>query len=468
MAHRAEAQAAPGRRLPLRAWLSPRRRPYLVLFGLLPLLLAMPFVGPSINPNLWGDEQGYVGLARKLVDGRYLTGRDDLVVGWPNVPNLWFGPGLPIALTPLAALGAPVEVIRVAGPVFVFAAALLFYALLRRHVSQRWALAGALALGLYAPFYAALVHLHSETFAVLLVVAMMLGTGAYVRTGERRHLALGAVALGWLALTRVAFGWIVTVLLVLALVWWVLRRTAAPRRFATVCALALVLCVPWLAYTYSATDRVFYWGSSGGLSLYWMASPYPADLGDWQLPSDVFSEPRLAPHRPLFSSLVGLSIPEQNARLERAARTNIREHPGKYAENVLANVSRMWFHFPYSDRQERVKPLIYVIPNALVLAGLLATLGLIAARRRVLPVEAVPFTLFAVVTFGFHAFLSAYPRMLFPVIPVLVWFAVVVLSRSLHLSPREEIAEATSQPVAASPAANSPADAQGQPLQTTG
>jgi 4-amino-4-deoxy-L-arabinose transferase-like glycosyltransferase len=413
------------------------KRPYLLLLPILPLLLATPLVGPSINPNLWGDEQGYVGLARRLIHGQYLTGRDDLVVGWPHVPNLWFGPGLPILLTPLTALSAPTDAIRLVGPLFVFGAALLLYVLLRRYVGPSAAVVGAAALALYPPVYTALVHLHSETLAVLLVVAMMLGTGAYLQTGQKRQLALAAAALGWLALTRVAFGWIVTTLLVLALLWWLLRRdSVAPRRFAAICTLALALCVPWLAYTYSVTNRPFYWGSSGGLSLYWMSSPYPADLGDWQLPSDVFVDSRLAPHRPFFRSLIGESIPEQNDRLERAALDNVRDHPRKYAQNVLANVSRMWFHFPYSFRQERLKPLIFVIPNAFVLSVLLLTLGLVAARRRLLPVEAVPFAMFGLVTFGFHALLSAYPRMLFPVIPVILWFATVAISRSFRLAAK--------------------------------
>jgi hypothetical protein len=457
-----QAQQKPGGRDRLRTRVAglTRRRPYLLLLALLPLLVAMPLVGPSINPNLWGDEQAYIGLARNLVDGHYLTGRDDLILGWPSVPNLWFGPGLPIVLTPLAAIDAPVEVMRLAGPLFLFAAALLLYALLRQYVSARVALAGSLAFGLYPPFYTALVHLHSETFALLLIVAMMYGTSRYLHGGQLRHLAVAGGALGWLALTRVAFGWVVTLLLVLSLIWWALRRGDAPRRFAAICAAALALCVPWLAYTYSVTDRAFYWGSSGGLSLYWMSSPYPAERGDWQLPSDVFTDPRLAPHRAFFGSLAGRPIPEQNDRLIERALENIREHPGKYAENVTANISRMWFHSPYSFRLERLKPLLFAIPNALVLSALLVSLGLLVGRRRLLPVEAIPFGMFAVVAFGLHALLAAYPRMLFPVIPVIIWFVVVVVSRSVRLVPTST-ARTTTQPVAANAPAKSPAEAQG-------
>jgi hypothetical protein len=413
------------------------RRPYLVLLLLLPLLLAIPFVGPSINPNpLWGDEPGYLRLADNLVHGHYLTGRDDVVTGWPRQPNLWFGPGLPVVLTPFVALHVPVTVIRLLGPLFVFAAMLVLFRLLRLYASSRASLAGSLAFGLYVPFYTALEHLHSETLSLLLIVTMMYGTSRYLNGGQRRHLAVAGLALGWLALTRVAFGWVLTALLLLSLLWWALGHAAAARRFVAVCCLAFVVCVPWLAYTYTVTSRPLYWGGSGGLSLYWMSSPYPGDRGDWQLPRDVFVDPRLAPHRKFFTSLVGLPLVEQNDELMRAALANIRARPTKYAKNVLANVSRMWFHFPYSFRQERLQPLVFVVPNAFVLSAFVASLGLLMGRRRVLPVEAIPFGLFAVVAFTLHALLAAYPRMLFPVIPVIIWFVVVIMSRSLRLASR--------------------------------
>ena len=50
---------------------------------------------------------------------------DALLDADPSSPDLWFGPGLPLALTPLAALDAPIEVFRLSGPVFLFGAMLL-------------------------------------------------------------------------------------------------------------------------------------------------------------------------------------------------------------------------------------------------------------------------------------------------------------------------------------------------------
>jgi hypothetical protein len=414
------------------------RRPALVLLAVLPLMLAIPLIGPSINPNLSGDEPGYLRLAENLVHGHYLTGRDDAVTGGPGYPNLWFGPGLPLVLTPFVALHVPVTLIRLLGPLFVFASVLVFFQLLRLHVSQTVALAGSLAFGLYLPFYTVLEHLHSETLSLLLIVTLMYGTSKYLRAGAVRHLVLAGIALGWLALTRVAFGWVLIAMLVFSLLWWGIRRGASARRFAAVCTLALAVTVPWLAYTYSVTHRPLYWGSSGGLSLYWASTPYDGELGDWHQAREVFADPQLSRHRDFFRSLIGRPLVEQDQAFMRAGIDNIRARPAKYAKNVLANVSRMWFDFPYSFREERVASLLFVVPNALVLSALLGSLTLLIGRwRRVLPVEAIPFALFGMTTFTLHALLAAYPRMLFAVIPVVIWLAILVLGRCVRVVPRQ-------------------------------
>ena len=145
---------------------------------------------------------------------------------------------------------------------------------------------------------------------------------------------------------------------------------------------------------------------------------------------------RLAPHRPFFRSLIGQPLVQQNDSLVHAALENIRVHPARYGENVLANLSRMWFNFPYSWRQQGLTDLVFVLPNAIVLTALLAPLGLLATRRVVLPVEAFPFAMFALAGFLLHALLAAYPRMLFPLVPVIFWFIVIVLSSCVRIVPR--------------------------------
>jgi hypothetical protein len=401
-------------------------RPILALAPLLVLFVAVSLWFPA-HPS---DERGYLTLAHDLVHGEY-TG-----LGWrpaspyaspdPNDPDLWFGPGLPLLLAPLVALDLPVELVRLTGPLFLFLAVLVFYGLLQLFVTRGLALVGALSVGLYVPFYSLLPNLHSEPLAILAIVGMLYLLALYVRTGRWLYGGGAGVAAAYVALTRVGFGWVLTAMLVLFVGAWLVSRRTALGRIAAVYGIGLALCLPWLAYTHSVTGRAIVWGNSGSLSLYWMSSPYPQDLGDWRggAYEVVVSDPRLVHHRAFFRELSRLDPSEQNRRLEDAAFRNIREHPAKFAKNVAANVSRMWFDVPFSEKPEHLNVLYYLVPNSLILWSLLAGAIVLVARRSRLPAEMAGFAAFAAIGFGLHAVLAAYPRMLMPLIPIALFFVV--------------------------------------------
>jgi 4-amino-4-deoxy-L-arabinose transferase-like glycosyltransferase len=400
---------------------------------LLPLLVLLILIG-LFFPEHEDDEHGYLELARNLAHGHYATGRPDaLLDADPSYPDLWFGPGLPLALAGPVAADLPLSIVRLTGPLFLFLAVIVFFKLAQRSMSARAALVATWALGLYLPFYYVLPNIHSEPLAVLFVVLALYAIARVCEEGGRKWVVLGAVALSGLALTRVDYGWVLTIVLACFVVWWLVRRSQTARRLAAMVALGLVFCIPWLAYTTAETGRVFQWGNSGAMSLYWMSSPYERDLGDWQRGDWAFSDPNLAQHRPFFETLRGLTLAEQNAKLERRAVANIRDHPRKYLENVAANLSRMFFNTPYSYSAQRLSALYFALPNAVLLGAILFA-GFVALRvRRALPPPAAPFAIFAGVSFGLHASLSAYPRMLMPIVPVIVWFAAVAIANHVRL-----------------------------------
>jgi 4-amino-4-deoxy-L-arabinose transferase-like glycosyltransferase len=385
-------------------------------------------------PERQNDESGYLGAARNILDGSYAKGPPDALLDSDETyPDLWFGPGLPLVLAGPVAADVPLELVRLLGPLFLFVAVLVFYALMRRHTQAAPAVLGAAALGLYVPFYTLLPALHSEALAVLLVVVALYATARLFEEPGGRWVLLGAVALAGLALTRVDYGWVLTAVLAAVLVWWLVSRAAGPRRLAAMYALGLAFCIPWLVYTAAETGRILQWGNSGGLSVYWMSSPYEGDLGDWQKAEAVASDENLAPHRPFFAELEGRSLPDQNAALERRALENIREHPRKYVENVAANISRMLFDAPYSYSSQRLTAMYFAIPNALLL-GVFGFALVVAVRvRGALPPPTAAFAIFAIAGFGLHAFASAYPRMLFPIVPVLIWFAGTTIANHVRI-----------------------------------
>jgi 4-amino-4-deoxy-L-arabinose transferase-like glycosyltransferase len=394
-------------------------------------LLAVYLAALAFFPAHPDDEAGYRELAERITHGTYVTGDDDaLLDADPASPDLWFGPGLPLVLTPLAALDAPIEVFRLSGPVVLFGAMLLLYALARDRWGPRVALASTYAIGLYPPFWPLLSNVHSEPLAVLCIAAAMLGLARQLTKPTAWSFALASGALAGLALTRVAYGWVLTAMLIGGAAWWALRRGRVASRVVAITAAALALCLPWLAYTYSKTDRPFAWGNSGALSLYWMASPYPGDAGDWRQANDVFSDPRLAPHRPFFASLRGLPLAEQNERIERRAVHDIADHPLAYAENVGANLSRMLLNRPYSDSAWKVNDLLYAVSGVgLVVAAVFAAVVLLP-RRGSLPPETGPFACLAIVAFVTHLLVAAYPRMLAPIVPLIGWLATLAAVRA--------------------------------------
>jgi hypothetical protein len=401
-----------------------RLRLFLPLLG---IYVALAVISPGFAPE--GDEGVYLRYAERITHGYY----SDASIS--DADYLWYGPGLPALLSPAVAVGLPVELIRLLGAAFLFGAVLVFDLMLRGVLRANQALVGAYALGLYVPAWILVPHIYTEPLALLCIVVGMLFMSRALAGGSRWHTVVAGAAFAGLALTKVAFGWIVTALLLLFGAAWLVQRArgraSAAGRPAAVFAIALVLCLPWLAFTYAKTDRVFYWSNSGGLSLYWIASPYESDLGAWH-PID---EPTRPEHARFFRSIRTLGPVEHDVALQRRAREWITDDPVGYVRNVMVNTGRILFGAPYPDQADQpLRPLLYGVPNALLLGALALSLPVLVRRRRELPPEATPFAAFAAVTVAFHVLLSADPRMLLPVVPAVLWIISVAIGRFAQVS----------------------------------
>lgn len=398
------------------------------LLRLSPLLLGylVFWVLAQPGPAPVRDEFDLLAAARRMLAGA-LT---DPATMNPRA-YLWHGPGLPAVLAPLLALGLPLEGLRLTGPVLLGVATVLFHRLLRERLAPRPALLWTYAFGLYAPFYAVLRAVHKEPLSVLLVVAAMLAAATGLRTGRRRDLLAAGLALGGLALVRLEYGWVLVALLAAAAAAAAAasaRWRPAALRLTVVAATAVALCVPWLAHTWQLTDRPLYWGSSSGLSLYWMSPTGPGENGQWHSVGSVRRQPELAAYRPLFERLGRLSPLEQDDEFRRLAAENIRREPLLYARNLAANTARLFFFAPMNTPRSPVVIAGCVLFNGALLLGV-AWAVLTMWRRRSWPPEAVAFGLFAALSIGVHVVASAQPRMLTPVAPVLLWFVATARSR---------------------------------------
>jgi 4-amino-4-deoxy-L-arabinose transferase-like glycosyltransferase len=376
-----------------------------------------------------GDEANYLAYAQRLAHGGYAN----LASPWP-VDYLWHGPGLPLLLAPLRAIDAPVGLMRLLGPLLLWGALIVFCRLTSKAAGRRVALWASFALLLYLPFYTVLGPLHVEPLATLLFTAGVLFS---VRAAGGVHGAerWAGVMFGLLALSRLEYGVALLLAACVALVWLLARRRSpGARRLAAASCIGLLCCVPWLAYTYSLTGNPLYWGNSGGLSLYWMSAPTEGNLGDWHPPyisaRDSFlrsNAPAVRANQATLAGVAKLAPLEQDARLQERAFANIRERPDVYLSNLVNNGSRLLFNFPYSHSAQSDRPLIYALPNA-VLLGALVVAGVVQLRDRRRPRPGV-LVVGALVLLGFaiHLPVAGYGRFTVPLVPAAAYLVIVVL-----------------------------------------
>ncbi len=389
------------------------RKVFLQLFPLFILYCTVFFVLAEDSLD-FGDESRYATYAENLTKGFYAPSDTRAL------PN---GPGYPLLLTPFAFLGIPWYWAKMLNPVFMFLAVCFIYSAIRNYMSEKTALFFTYLFGLYPPFYAELWFLLTEPFALMLVSLFAFLTIKWYSSGRYRYMLLAAVICALIALTKVFFGYVASAALLLSMVLSKWSQTS--RKTVPIYSIALLLCVPYLFYTYSLTGKFFYWGNSGGLSLYWMSSPYQTDLGDWHSPDSVANIPELAHnHGEFFREIEQLPSIERDDALVGQALRNIARNPVKYITNWMANVGRLLFNYPYSHTQQKLSTFFYLVPNAfLVVIAVLSVYPAYLGRKSV-PYELWALGVFALISFGGSSLLSAYGRQLVPLVPVLVlWIA---------------------------------------------
>lgn len=434
---------------PFATWLP--RAPSLRLLPLLALYLL--FVLLNAKDVLIGDEGRYVIGARNILQG-FLASEESLY--------LWNGPGYPLYLVPFVALGLPLLWAKLGNAV------LLWLALLRVHQSldllgpasarEGWGnLAVTYGLGV-------LLLLHGTGMEVLMTecLSVFFLCGAFWHylkasrdpVGSRRQTAFAALHLAGLALTKVFFGYAITVGILLAALWWAWSRLCGgavrqSRLAASVCALALLLCVPYLAYTYKLTDQAFFWSNSGGSQLYCMTLREKELLGDWLNFDAVQAFPEFFTHQaPLYREWAKLDYVTRDQAMKAAAIANLKADPAKYIRNWRANLNRMVFGYPNSrfpgsdpDLATGNRAFVYAAPFFLCLFMLPW-----AWRRRAAVDPTVHAALaFALVSLGGLSLMSAFPRMVFPLLPLLgIWLGALRLAGGARGEGPEKIQARTS------------------------
>jgi hypothetical protein len=191
---------------------------------------------------------------------------------------------------------------------------------------------------------------------------------------------------------------------------------------------ALLICTPYLLYTYSISGKLFYWSNAGGMSLYWMSNPYDREWGEWyndELEHNGRSPEKIREHHAEpYSIIYGYQGTIRDDKFKEFALENIRVNPGKFFLNWLANWSRMFFNYPVSYTPIGTGTIANAIANVPVLALLIFSAFKSLKRKEYLP-DFLKFMLLisAIYLLG-SSFLSAYDRMFYILWPVLACWIV--------------------------------------------
>ncbi len=395
------------------------------------LLLYIAVVLIAGSNSLWADESHYVMFATNLSHG-YYSPVDNI--------NLWYGPGYPVILVPFVILNLPWIAAKLLNPLFLFMAVVYFCRTLRLYMQDRHALLFSYALGLYYPFLRYIYYLMTETFAVFLVCGFMFHFCKLYHDNKRPrlHLLSASFYLGYLALTKVFFGYVIMTGLLLFLFVYLRKKRSTSGKSPAVYLLALIFCMPYLFYTYSLTGKIFYWGDSGGMSMYWMSTPYENELGDWQWMGSMREHPDVYKDQMEFDRKLSKLPPVQrDEAYKKQAVKNITGHPMKYFKNWLANIGRLLFNYPYSYTSQGLSTYFYIIPNMFLVVFCISGIYPAYLRWRLIPHEIYELIIFGLIAFGGSSLLSAYNRQFWPLVPVVILWIAVVSTRVVKIELRQ-------------------------------
>ncbi len=394
--------------------------PFLILYLIISIITA--------RSDIYGDEIRYLTFAKNLLGGFFS----------PPPPNidLWSGPGYPmfIAIPLLSQL--PIVFLRLLNAVLLYLALINTFQTLKEYTSHKNSLISTIMLGLYFPIFELLSSIYTEilTWFLISLICLLFTRTLKNRIFSWKYILVTAIAISYLALTKVIFGYVILMMIAISSLLLLnssFRDTA--KKSLLIFTFALAFCLPYLAYTYSLTGKIFYWANSGGMSLYTMSTPYPGEFGDWTNSKKLAKNPN---HAEFMETTITLPPLERDEAFRKQAIENIKAHPKKYAMNLLANVGRLLFSYPYSDGKQTIGTYFTIIPNMFVVVIIFLSLGIGLRRHKEFPIELVLLLAFILIYLGGSSLVSAYRRMFYITMPFWTVFISYVFTNIISIKYR--------------------------------
>lgn len=380
----------------------------------------------SAHRPLENDECRYLSYATNLTEGYYTPAETKM---------LWNGPGYPVFVSVFVLLKLPIVAAKYCNAFFLFFSVLFLYRTLCFYTPPAKAWICAVLFGLYPPLLPELPRLLTEPLTVFLISGFLYFLVKSFREKNFAALCIAGVFGGYLILTKVIFAYVVLAALISALMMGLWKHEYMKAAF--IYLVCLVVCLPYLIYTYSLTGKFFYWGNSGGSVLYCMTNPSPNEWGVWVSEKDVYEDDRYAHHRPFFDTLKGKDYVEQDRLYKEEAIENLRRYPVRYAYNWISNCGRLWMNYPYAFKEQRPHTLFYMFPNSLLLAALIFSLFPLVKAMRRLPAEIVLVSFFSLFFLLGSSLLYCCSRYLVSIVPALLLLIGYCWTSLLHIQFRD-------------------------------
>lgn len=412
------------------------RNPFILFFPFLILYVFIVVICPT--HGTFGDESRYLGFAHNLIHGFFSPPGSDIDLG--------NGPGYPIVLIPFVALHLPLICITLLNAILYYLSIVVLFKTLMQLVSFRIAIIFSLFWGLFYNSYQMLPYIITEVFTssliCFLIYFVVKAFNVPPSNKQKRYILISGIIMGYLALTKPIFGYVILfVLPVLFILWLTKRRSRSYRKSLIIIVIALVTTAPYLLYTYHLTNKIFYWSSVGGNNIYWMTSPYENEYGSWiSYPvdsiNDLIPESRIiidSLHKKDFDKIPDYKGLKQDDILKKIAAHNIISHPTKFIENCISNVGRILFNFPFSYRAQNPRTLMRLpLTGAVLLLALFCLIPTFINWKKI--DYSIRFLLFiALVYFGGSILGSAETRMFTIIVPILLIWIALVLSKSIKV-----------------------------------
>jgi len=305
--------------------------------------------------------------------------------------------------------------------------------------------------------------LYSEPLAILLVCLLIYLTTQYFLSQSIKLFLQIAIVFSLLALTRVIFAYVLLVFIPVGFLGHLIFKQKVFKTLGKLGAYSLLFCLPYLAFTYGVTGKLFYWSSNGGLLLYWTSSPYKTDMGEWHTMqinhdhfaarynkfsgldslylrkvNDIIISEINDNHREFNNSLSkSKNIIEYDDALKAKAFENIKNYPSSFITNWILNTGRLLVGIPHAIyHKPPFSPfftLLNTVKSSFVLFLFLTAIVLFFRNFSVFNYHTIWMLLLLMIYLGGQSILAVQSqRFLLPIYPLIVMFSSISILKNLQ------------------------------------